>query len=263
MHLGHVVTAGWFAIALPLVSVAGQSTSSTQSAAPDPARWSFSLGVDPTNLDLHTPEPGVQARMVANLTRSWQSGSSKWTRHISLMVGADAPREVQPFGALGPLCDCPMRFSRRYAGITAGASYDLFRVSRFTPYIMGGTGFYVDGYRRSPVRDILTPSEAPFYANGADSHDAFFTRSERRCWPQSPAGIPRALSRAKGSSIRCQPTGSRGQPVQHRDSVLRGKREAQALPAENTATACRLLRQPRPGADYEKNNSIMCCIARV
>jgi len=66
-----------------------------------------------------------------------------------------------------------MRLSRRYAGLTAGASYDVFRVSRFTPYITGGTGFYVNGYRRSPVNYVLTPAELSFYQNGADSHDAF------------------------------------------------------------------------------------------
>ena len=91
MHLRHAVTLGWFASALPLASLSAQSASSTQGTAPDPAKWSFSLGVDPGNLDLHTPEPGIDARAVANLTRSWQSRNSKWARHISLMVGADAP----------------------------------------------------------------------------------------------------------------------------------------------------------------------------
>lgn len=176
MQLRHVFAVSSFAIALPIASISAQGT------APEGGRWSFSLGVDPTNFDLHPPkfnprESGAQARMVANLTRSWQSANSKWTRHISLMVGADAPRNVQPFGpsdgTFGPVCDCPMRISRRYAGLTAGASYDVFRVSRFTPYITGGTGFYVNGYRRSPVNDVLTPAEVPLYLNGADSHDAF------------------------------------------------------------------------------------------
>jgi len=176
MQLRHLFAISSCAIALPLASVSAQSTE------PAVGTWSFSVGVDPTNFDLHPPkfsprESGAQARMVANLTRSWQSGKSKWTRHISLMVGADASRQVQPFvfsdTGLGPLCDCPMRYSRRYGGLTAGASYDVFRVSRFTPYITGGTGFYVNGYRRSPVNDFLTPAEAHFYLNGADSHDAF------------------------------------------------------------------------------------------
>ena len=176
MQLRHVFTISSFAIALPLASVSAQNTE------PAAGNWSFSLGVDPTHFDLHPPkfnpgESGAQARMVANLTRSWQSRNSKWTRHISLMVGADAPRQVQPFGpsggGFGPPCDCPMRYSNRYGGLTAGASYDVFRVSRFTPYITGGTGFYVNGYRRSPVNDVLTPAEVPLYLNGADSHDAF------------------------------------------------------------------------------------------
>jgi hypothetical protein len=175
MQLRHVLAVSSFAIALPVASI------SAQSSEPTAGRWSFSLGVDPTNFDLHPPEgaygQGAQARMVANLARSWQSANSKWTRHISLMLGRDATRSVQPFGfsggTFGPLCDCPMRFSRRYAGITAGASYDVIRVSRFTPYITGGMGFYVNGYRRSPANPFLTLAEVPLYENGADSHDAF------------------------------------------------------------------------------------------
>jgi hypothetical protein len=176
MRIRHVFAVSSLAIALPLASA------SAQTAAPATASWSFSLGVDPTNFDLHPPqfsprESGAQARMVANLTRSWQSGRSKWTRYISLMVGADAPREVQPFvfsgGQFGPACDCPMHISRRYTGLTAGVSYDVFRVSRFTPYITGGTGFYVNGYRRSPVNGFLTPADVSLYQSGADSHDAF------------------------------------------------------------------------------------------
>ena len=110
MRIRYVLAVSSFAIALPLASVSAQNT------APEPAKWSFSLGVDPTNLDLHTPEPGVEARMVANLTRSWQSGNSRWARHISLMVGADASRQLQPImiSPFGPPCDCPMRFSKRY-----------------------------------------------------------------------------------------------------------------------------------------------------
>jgi opacity protein-like surface antigen len=165
MHLRHVVTLGSFAITLALASLSAQSTSSTQTTAPDPGKWSFSLGADPRHFDLNTPEPGVDARVVANLTRSWQSAHSRWTRHISLMVGADAPVQVQPgvIGFFDPQCDCPMRISRRYVGLTAGVSYDLFRVSRFTPYITGGTGVYSTAIRRSPVRDFLTPSELAFY----------------------------------------------------------------------------------------------------
>lgn len=169
MQLRHVVAASTLALALPLASVSAQTaTPSAQSTTPDAATWSFSLGVDPTNLDLHTPGPGVDARMVANLTRSWQSAHSRWARHISLMVGTDAPREVQPgiFAPVGAPCDCSMDVMSRYAGLTAVASYDLFRVSRFTPYLAGGTGIYYTTFSRSPADGILTPSELALYQNG-------------------------------------------------------------------------------------------------
>jgi hypothetical protein len=168
MQLRSVVAVSALAIALPLASVSGQTTPpSTPSTAPEAAMWSFSLGVDPTSLNSHTPESGVDPRMVANLTRSWQSAHSRWGRHISLMVGTDAPREVQRIFALGgPCTDCAMDVTSRYAGLTADATYDLFRVSRFTPYLAGGTGIYYTTLSRSPADGILTPSELALYQNG-------------------------------------------------------------------------------------------------
>jgi hypothetical protein len=180
MQLRFAVAASSLALGLPLASVSAQGTTpsaqttapSTQSTTPATATWSFSLGVDPTAFDLRTPEPGINARMVANLTRSWQSGKSRWARHISLMVGGDAPHDAQT-GFISPIgfpqCACSMHISRRYAGLTAGASYDLFRVSRFTPYLSGGTGLYYSGFWWS-TDGVLTPSELAFY--GRDfSHD--------------------------------------------------------------------------------------------
>jgi ABC-type transport system substrate-binding protein len=169
MQLRHAVAARFLALALPLASSSAQTTApSTQTTAPDAATWSFSLGVDPTSLNSHTPVSGVDPRMVANLTRSWQSAQSRWGRRISLMVGTDTPREVQPaiFAPGGPCTDCAMDVTSRYAGFTAGATYDLFRVSRFTPYLAGGTGIYYTTLSRSPADGILTPSELALYQNG-------------------------------------------------------------------------------------------------
>jgi hypothetical protein len=159
MHVRYVIAVSSLAIALPLASVLAQTTT------PDQAKWSLSLGADPTRFDVTNAEPGSEARMVANLTRSWQSAHSRWIRHISLMLGGDAAVQVQPgiIGFFGPQCDCPMRISQRYAGFTAGVSYDILRVSRFTPYFTGGTGIYYNGYTRSPVRGVMTPSEVTFY----------------------------------------------------------------------------------------------------
>jgi hypothetical protein len=158
MHVRYVIAVSSLAIALPLASVLAQTTT------PEPAKWSFSLGVDPTHFDLHTPEPGVEARMVANLTRSWQSGNSRFARHISLLIGMDAPRQSNPIGDTP--CDCPIRYSARYAGLTAGASLDLLRVSRFTPYLTGGTGLYYGRYGMTPANGYLTTRELRFYPNG-------------------------------------------------------------------------------------------------
>jgi hypothetical protein len=157
MNCRLVIAAGCLAAALPFTSV------SAQEAAPvEPGKWSLSLGIDPTNLNLHTRDPGVEARMVANLTRSWQSSNSRLARHISLMVGTDAPRKMNP--SSDPQC-CWMNITRSYAGLTAGASYDLVRASRFTPYVKAGSGIYHSTLYRGPSDGALTPAELAYYRN--------------------------------------------------------------------------------------------------
>lgn len=138
MRWHRFVIVGCFSVALPLASGAGQE------APIEPRDWSFSLGFDPTYLDLGGQELGVDARLVANLTRSWQSPNSRFSRRVSLLVGSAIPYNYQSDQCIG----C---FSRSYAGLTVGASYDVFRVSRFTPYLAAGTGIYFDKASRKPT----------------------------------------------------------------------------------------------------------------
>ena len=132
MHIRNVVVISAFAIVLPLASVAAQNTGS------EPAKWSASVGVDPTILDLRQHH-GLKARMVANLTRSWQSANSPLERHLSLIVGGDAPVT----GPANQICvGCWERVAKTYAGLTAATSLELFRESRFSPYARTGLGVY-------------------------------------------------------------------------------------------------------------------------
>jgi opacity protein-like surface antigen len=145
MNYAHFTTVLAFSCAIPL------ATSFAQSEPAEPLTWSLSLGVDPTNFDLRTRDPGVQARVVGNLTRIWQSPDSRFSRKISLMLGGDSPRSQQN------CCGCWERVGKRYAGLTAATSVDLFRASRFTPYLQSGLGIY---YTRltSDVNGVLSPS---------------------------------------------------------------------------------------------------------
>lgn len=128
------------ALLIPLATVPAQTAQKEE-----PPKWSLSLGVEPTSLDLRTRDPGVDARFVANLTRTSQAPGSRFSRHISLMVGADAPRGIASVNS--PLCEgCSSSFGRQYAGLTAGGAVDLFHVSRFVPYLTGGAGLYYDRY---------------------------------------------------------------------------------------------------------------------
>ena len=128
-------------LAAPINSVAAQ-VNAEDSRTP----WSFSLGADPLNFDLRTRDPGVNARVVSTLTRSWQAANPALKLHMSVMLGADAPR-----GFAGLDEGYSVDISRRYAGVTTGASYELFRKSRFSPYFIAGAGIYRD-VLRSDVR---------------------------------------------------------------------------------------------------------------
>lgn len=128
----NVVAVSSLAIVLPLASVRAQNTN------PDPAKWSASFGVDPTIID-GRPGQSVKARMVANLTRSWQSANSPLTPQVSLMIGGDARvRSPANFMCVG----CWDRVGKAYAGLTTGTSLELFRESRFSPYVKTGLGVY-------------------------------------------------------------------------------------------------------------------------
>jgi len=139
---------------LPLSAASAQSDSLTSSNIPTP-KWEFSLGADPTHFDLNTRDPGVDLRMVGTLTRSWQSPGSRFSRQLSLMVGGDAPHSASPIclGCPGP---------KRFAGVTAGASADLFHLGRFAPYLHGGAGLYYShtGAGISSVGDAVFPQRA-------------------------------------------------------------------------------------------------------
>lgn len=134
MNIRHVVAVCTFAIVLTPASVVAQDTLA------QPRKWSVSLGVEPMSLDLRTRDPGVSARMVANLTRSWQSAKSPLAHHVSLMVGAAAPVITHPDREI--CVGCWDRVQKTYGSLTAGTSLDLFRLSRFTPYATTGMGVY-------------------------------------------------------------------------------------------------------------------------
>jgi len=155
MHFRHVIAASSLALALPLAPALAQDV-----PAPEPPKWSLALGVDPTHLNLQSRDGGIDARFVANLTRSWQSAHSSWGRHVSLMVGSDAPTSfsTEPDN---PQCNCSMNVSRHYAALTAGLSYDLPRLSRFTPYLKGGTGLYYEHFKSVPASGFITSGQLP------------------------------------------------------------------------------------------------------
>jgi len=125
-----VVRAFAIGLSIPL------ATSSAQSDSVQPTKWSSSTGVDLTDFDLRTRDPGVHVRAVGNLTRTWQSPGSRFGRHISLMLGADSPQSQE--NCYG----CWNRVGKRFASLTGGASVDLFRLWKFTPYVQAGTGVY-------------------------------------------------------------------------------------------------------------------------
>lgn len=131
MLIRNVVAVSSFAIVLPLASVPAQNTNL------DPAKWSASIGIDPTIMD-GRPGESLKARMVATLTRTWQAKSSPLASHLSLMFGGDTRVRSPNLTCVG----CWDRVPKTYAGLTTGTSLELFRGSRFSPYAKTGLGLY-------------------------------------------------------------------------------------------------------------------------
>src|SRR3954463_731968 len=145
------------ALLLPLATSVAQTAQKEE-----PPKWSLSLGAQPS-MDLRTRDPGVDARFAATLTRIWQAPGSRFSRHISLMAGADAPRGVESINSL--FCQgCSTSLGRNFAGLTGGGAIDLFRVSRFTPYVQGGAGIYYDR-RWGTLTDPSRPGARAFKQN--------------------------------------------------------------------------------------------------
>lgn len=115
------------------------------------AKWSISVGIDPRHLDLRTRDPGVDARFIGTLTRSWATGFERLRLKAELMGGVDAPRGFHDTD--GTLCGgCDVNISRSFASAGVGATFQLLRSSRFSPYLTGGTGIY---HNRSAAQSPL------------------------------------------------------------------------------------------------------------
>ena len=130
------------------IALLSASRSDAQGTAAKSPVWSLSLGADPTHFDLRTRDPGVDAKLVAVLTRSWALKNPAARAHVSLMAGADAPRGLRD---IEPGMD--LNVTRRYAGLTGGASYEFFRKARIRPYVSAGAGIYHDLMRAAPACD--------------------------------------------------------------------------------------------------------------
>ncbi len=127
-----------------------------------PAKWSLSLGVDPTHFDLRTKDPGVDARFAATGARLWQLRNPALTTHVALMLGLDAPRGL-PETEISPELDV----SRYYAALTAGGSYEMSQASRVRPYVTGGGGGYFNdvGWKIACTGATCDPRLAKYQQN--------------------------------------------------------------------------------------------------
>lgn len=149
------------ALSAPLFEGSAQTPSTETSS-----NWSLSVGTDISHLDLRTRDPGVDARFIGTLTRSWATRFEKLRLNAELMGGLDAPRGFRDRD--GTLCGgCEVNTSRRFASAGVGATFHLLRKSRFNPYVTAGTGIY---HNRSGAQSPLDCSNStcnarsnPFY----------------------------------------------------------------------------------------------------
>jgi len=126
------------ALTLPLVETSAQA----QEKRPDgPSTWALSLGTDPSHLDLRTRDPGVDARFIGALGRSWATRFERVRLEAELMAGVEAPRGFRDID--GSLCaGCDVNVRRRFTALGAGARVQLLRTPRFRTYVTGGLGIY-------------------------------------------------------------------------------------------------------------------------
>jgi len=128
-------------IALAALSLPLSEASAQGQAAEAPSKWSLSVGIDPTHLDLRTRDPGVDARFVGVLTRSWATRFERVKLKGELMAGLEAPRGFRDTD--GTRCaGCDVNVRRRFTSLGAGATVQLLRTSRFKTYLTGGIGVY-------------------------------------------------------------------------------------------------------------------------
>jgi hypothetical protein len=147
--------------ALPLSRVSGQTQAPETSSG-----WTLSLGADPSHFDLRTRDPGVDARFIGALNRSWATRFERVRLKAELMAGFEAPRGFRdPTGSLCAGCDINAR--RRFGSIGVGANLQLLRTSHFKTYLTGGTGIYHNwSFARSPLEctdSYCTTGGRPFY----------------------------------------------------------------------------------------------------
>lgn len=117
-------------VGVPLISASAQSDS-VSAPKIEPAKWSVSLGADPTRFDSKT----YNTRLVGTVTRIWQKPGSRFSRDVSLAAGTYTQSGLYCAG-------CWSTRGEQYLGLTAGTSADLFHLWRFTPYVHGGAGLY-------------------------------------------------------------------------------------------------------------------------
>ena len=122
-----------------LATIANGQSVRAQEKAPD---WSLSAGTDPTHLDLRTRDPGVDARFIGTLTRSWATRFERLRVTAQIMAGADAPRGFRDIEGR------ETKLGRNYYAATIGGRYALPAISRFRPYLTAGTGFYHNSLRQ-------------------------------------------------------------------------------------------------------------------
>lgn len=147
--------------ALPMLRASGQSQASEPASS-----WTLSFGADPSHFDLRTRDPGVDARFIGALSRSWATRFERVRLKAELMAGFEAPRGFRdPTGSLCGGCDIDAR--RRFGSVGVGANLQLVRTSHLKTYITGGTGIYQNwSVARSPLDctdSYCTTGGRPFY----------------------------------------------------------------------------------------------------
>jgi len=124
------------AAAVPLVRANAQEPTRPSPQSTSPGPWSFSLGINSSELNLGTRRPGTRAEIMGSVARHWTLAPRVAVR-AQAVFDAQFPRALTLTDANG-CAGCELWTSRQFGGINTAFVYQWRGGKAFSPYLLTG-----------------------------------------------------------------------------------------------------------------------------